>query len=76
MTENKFIERYANRLKSALEYCFTSQKELSKMTGIPESTISTYCRGARMPTVKNIINIANALDYEIDYFIDADEPIK
>lgn len=41
-----------------------SQEKLSELTNLVPSYISDIERGRHMPTIKNIANIANALDIE------------
>lgn len=51
------------RIKEILEERSISQKELSIMTGIRESTISDICRGNRsVVNIMHLAKIAKALD--------------
>lgn len=43
-----------------------SQARLSKLTGIPQTTISCWERGIGEPTVTQAYTLANALDATID----------
>ena len=76
MTELEFMRRFGKNLAGALEYNGTTQRELSEDTGITDSTISYYVRGLRMPSIKNLVNIAIALECEIDDLIDVYEMIE
>ena len=76
MTEAQFIREFANNLQGELEYSYTSQKELSEMTGITESAISRYVNGERMPSLKNVIKIARALECSVGDLIDLDADVK
>ena len=76
MTEAQFIREFANNLQGELEYSYTSQKELSEMTGITESAISRYVNGERIPSLKNVIKIARALECRVGDLIDLDADVK
>ena len=65
----KLMQIFGDNLAELLEWANTSQKELAEDTGLSESTISRYVRGETMPTLKNIVNIAYALDCDIDELI-------
>ena len=73
MTELELMKRFGSNLRDMLDYTNTTQKELSEDTYISESTISRYIRGERMPTLRNVINIAHALDCEFNELIDTYE---
>lgn len=75
MTELELMRRFAYNLKNMLEYNNATQRELAEDTGLSESTISCYIRADRMPSLKNVINIAYALDCRIDELIDINEYI-
>ena len=75
MTEVAFLRQFGINLLDMLDYCNTTQKELAEDTGLSESTISRYTRGLMMPTLKNLINIAYALDCTVDDLIDSTERI-
>lgn len=73
MTELELMRRFSSNLKKMLEYNNETQRELADDTGISEATISYYIRGERMPSLKNVINIAHALDCEFNELIDVYE---
>ena len=50
-----------------------NQKQLSKLSGIAESSLSRYLKGDIVPRMDVIVNIAKALQVETDYFLDEDE---
>lgn len=43
-----------------------SQKDLSMITGLTESTISRYVSGERIPRGANLVKLAKALDTTVD----------
>lgn len=75
MTEERLAREIGNNLKSVMYEYGVTQKELSELTGISRSTISKYIYGDMVPTLKNILNIAYALECDITELVDADEPI-
>lgn len=75
MTELELMKNFGNNLKEILEDSWMTQKELSEETGLSESMISYYIHGKRMPNMKNIINIALALDCELNELIEIKERI-
>lgn len=75
MTEIEFMQEFGKNLKEELDVAGLSQKELSDETGISESTISYYIKGERAPSLKNVINIALALDCDIDDLTDVTDKI-
>ncbi|MCR5429959.1 MAG: helix-turn-helix domain-containing protein [Eubacterium sp.] len=50
-----------------------NQKQLSQLSGITESSISRYLNGSQRPRIDIIINIAEALHVETDYFLEDKE---
>ena len=56
------MDTIANRLRTALDMRGMKQSELSELTGIGKSSISTYLRGAYIPKQKNIYKMAKVLN--------------
>ncbi|MBO4750723.1 MAG: helix-turn-helix transcriptional regulator [Lachnospiraceae bacterium] len=46
-----------------------NQKQLSKLSGITESSISRYLNSDKTPRMDVVVNIAKALQVETDYFL-------
>ena len=46
-----------------------TQKQLAKLVNIPESTISRYCSGERLPSIINMDHICRFLGTTIDDFM-------
>lgn len=59
----------AERLKAALEFRDLSQKDLSEMTGLPETTISRYVNNERTPRTDTVIKICDALNVSLDWYV-------
>ena len=47
-----------------------TQKQLSQMTGIAESSISRYLHSEKMPRFDIVLNFAKALNVEASYFLE------
>ncbi len=69
MSDQEWSMNFAQKLRKLLYQRGMSQKDLSKITGISEHTISKYHCMASQPTVGNIIKIANALGCSLDEII-------
>lgn len=76
MTEIELMQKIGSNLKNMLKECIMTQKELAKYSGIDKSTISRYVNGELMPSVKNLINICDVLDCELDELIDVIKHIE
>ena len=65
MSELEWIETLAGNLTEIIKESGYSQREVADMTGIMQSTISKYMNGKMMPSVKNIVNLAYALNCDV-----------
>ncbi len=50
-----------------------TQKELAKLSGIAESSISRYLRSDQRPRLDVVVNIAKALNVETTYLLDEED---
>lgn len=50
-----------------------TQKELSRLSGITESSISRYLRNDQRPRLDVVVNLAKALNVETNYLLDETE---
>ncbi len=50
-----------------------TQKQLSQLSGITESSISRYLHNDQRPRMDIVVNIAKALQVETEYLLDEDE---
>ena len=66
MSQQEWLDIFGDNLASILEEERISQKELSRLTGLSESTISRYINKLQMPNVRAIINISYALDWSFE----------
>ncbi len=55
---------------------FENIEDMSKKTGIPESTLASYMRGIRRPGIDKLIEIANAYDISIQWLVGLSEHRK
>ena len=60
------VRTTTQRMKELISKKGISQKQLAKISGLTESTISHYVRGERIPRGVNLIKIAKALDTTAD----------
>jgi transcriptional regulator with XRE-family HTH domain len=70
ISESEWLDTFSNNLSSILAEYNMTQRELADASGVAESSISHYINKQRMPTIKSIVNIAHALDMEIDEIMD------
>lgn len=70
MTELEWMDIFANNLVDILKDANMTQRELADAVGVTEATISRYIGRQRIPSTKNIINIAHVLDCDINDLID------
>lgn len=75
MTETEWLNIFGDNLKSMLEERNVTQHELARMIGVNTRTLNRYIMKQRIPTIKNIINIAYALDCSLDELIDFGDTI-
>jgi transcriptional regulator with XRE-family HTH domain len=70
MCEREWLDTFADNLVDYLRDAKMTQKELAEAADISESSVSSYIRRQKMPTIKAIINMAYVLDVDISDFID------
>lgn len=75
MTETEWLNIFGDNLKSMLAERNITQHELARMIGVNTRTLNRYITKQRIPTIKNIINIAYALDCSLDELIDFGDTI-
>lgn len=63
-------------IAAALDEYGMTQKELADEIGVSKQTISAYICGERQPSIKNLVNIAYALECRIDDLITCDDFIE
>ena len=75
MTQLEWRNVFANNLLCILREKGMSQAQLARDSGLSVSRISEYINMIATPTIFAIINIAYALDMDIDELVDFDSRI-
>lgn len=68
MTEVETVKEFGERLRRYLQFKHMTQRELSDLTGIPQTRISSYVNGKTSPGIYAVDKIARALDCPVDAF--------
>ena len=68
--------RWSDKVKELMTIKNINQKELSRLSGITEASVSRYLTGERTPRMDIIINFAKALGVSVEYLLDEDEKIQ
>lgn len=76
MGEFEWLKIFGDNLVDMMNSANMTQRDLAKETGLSESTISKYINKAQMPGVKGLLNIAYALDCNLDDLIDFGDKIS
>lgn len=63
---------FIERIKMLMIEKHLNQKELAKLSGITEASMSKYLNGERTPRIDVIVNLANALNVTTDELIGND----
>lgn len=64
--------RWGTRIKDLLKKRNMKQKDLSKLSGVSESTLSDWIKGTREPGVYGLSQVAQALGVTLDYLMGLD----
>ena len=70
MSEQEWLEIFADNLDELLKEKGYTQKDLADSTWLSEATISSYINKRKLPGIRAIINIAYELDLSLDDFLD------
>lgn len=62
-------QKIGQRINAALAASNMKQKDLAKILGVTDNTISYYCRGARTPKLEQLAQIAKTLNVTTDYLL-------
>ena len=66
------MKSVAENLKYHRELNHLSQSALAKATGIPQTTISAYEKGANLPNIQNCITLADFYEITLDELVGRD----
>lgn len=76
MTHDEWRIVFGDNLKSILQDYNMSQNELATITGLSPGTISDYVNGWAAPSIFSVVNIAHALDVDIDELVDTGDNVS
>lgn len=62
MKENRYNEIFSKNLMYFLNQQNKKQSDLCKDLKIPKSTVSSWCRGTRLPKLETIFELGNYLN--------------
>ena len=65
--------RWSKKVQELMKKKMINQKQLSKLSGITESSISRYLNSDKTPRMDVVVNIAKALQVETEYFLEEEE---
>ena len=61
---------WKEKIKNLMDEKNINQKELSKLSGITESSVCRYLKGDRTPRIDVVVNFAKVLNVEVDYLLE------
>ena len=64
---------WRSKVNQLMKQRHINQKQLSELSGITESSISRYLHSEQRPRMDVVLNIAKALNVEVDYLLDEGE---
>lgn len=70
MTLKDWVEDFSDNLIELMQEKHITQHELAKVSGISVGSINAYIHKQSQPGIKAIINLAYALDVEINDLVD------
>lgn len=76
MTLSEWSSNFSDKLLELMEDRRMRQQELAQESGISIGSISSYINGKSLPGIKAILNLAFALDVDVDELIDFGDTIE
>lgn len=76
MSEMQWLNIFAGNLVDIMEEKGYNQEQLANASGITQASISRYISKKQMPSVKAIINMAYAMDCDVEELIDFGDTIE
>lgn len=76
MTQGEWKDTFGDNLSALLRERGFTQKQLAKDSGVSEGMISDYINKFTAPSVFAAINLAYAMDVDVDDLLDFDEMIE
>lgn len=69
------MKEFKNRVKSLMERDDISQKELAKLSGISEASVSRYLSGDLRPRMDILANIAKVFNVSTSYLVGEEDDL-
>ena len=76
MTLREWTEIFGDNLVDLMESKHMTQQELAKASGLSIGSINAYVRKQSPPSIKAIINLAYALDVDLNELLDFGDTIR
>jgi Helix-turn-helix len=69
LNKKQLKKNFIFNLETAMEYNdIQTQLALASVSGIAQSCISDWLAGKSLPSYKNLVRLADSLDFDVDYF--------
>lgn len=68
-TVNDWLKDFSKNLNDAMIDAHYTQMSFSRETGIPQSSLSRYLQGTRVPSIEDVITICDVLEISVDEMI-------
>ena len=67
---------FTERFRQMIQFRETTAYKIAKETGISQGLMAEYNRGEKIPTVNNLIKIADYLDCSVDYLLERTDKLE
>lgn len=75
MTKKEWRLKFSQKVLSKMKRLEINQRELSRLSQIPENTLSRYLNATRTPQADVIVNLAKALQCSVNELIQFGEMV-
>lgn len=75
MTQVEWCKEFGRRLGDAMEEIAMNQEMLANLSGVDQSSISRLRNGKLVPTIRTVVNIANALGCDVSFLVNTTDRI-
>lgn len=75
MTQVEWCKEFGRRLGDAMEEVAMNQEMLANLSGVDQSSISRLRNGKLVPTIRTVVNIANALGCDVSFLVNTTDRI-
>lgn len=76
MSEVEWMDIFGDNLRDILDEQKMSQRELSRVTGISNTTINRYINKQIIPSATVIVALSYALDCDVDELVDFRDNVR